>query len=59
VPWQIADAMLIEHMRWTWQEFESQPLWLIDTLRIKMEEDGKYQKAKIDEAERKSKNRRR
>jgi hypothetical protein len=34
-------AIMCEHMKWTFQEYASQPLWLIDALRIKMKEDNK------------------
>lgn len=38
-------VMLCEHMNWTFQEYEAQPQWLIDTLRIKLEEDSIYQQS--------------
>jgi hypothetical protein len=32
-------------MHWTFEEYEAQPQWFIDTLSIKMEEDTKYQQS--------------
>ena len=36
-------ALLCEHMKWTWQEYLAQPLWLIDALRIKLKEESEHQ----------------
>jgi len=45
-------VMILEHMHWTWQDYLAQPLWLIDTLRVKLEEEGKHQRAETEKAKR-------
>lgn len=35
--------MMCEHMHWTYDDYIAQPQWLIETLRIKLSEDGIYQ----------------
>lgn len=49
--------MLCEHMHWTWQEYLAQPLWLIESLRVKLEEEGKHQRAENNKAKARSKSR--
>jgi hypothetical protein len=36
-------ASVCEAMHWTFQEYCEQPVWLIDTISIKMEEENRYQ----------------
>jgi len=40
---EMSVAMLCEHMKWTWQEYLAQPLWLIQALRVKLKEEAEHQ----------------
>ncbi len=44
MPTEIEVVAICEHMHWTFQQYEAQPLWLLDALRVKLGEDGTYQR---------------
>lgn len=46
----MAIAIICEHMHWTWQDYLAQPLWLLDSLRVKLEAEGKHQRAENEKA---------
>lgn len=39
--------MVCEKMSWTYEEYNSQPNWFIETLLIKWNLDGEYQNKKL------------
>lgn len=40
MPEEIKIAVLCQHMGWTYQQYMSQPRWLIQTLEIKLNEEA-------------------
>lgn len=41
---------ICEYMGWTCEQYESNPDWFLETLRIKMEEDKRYRDKKQKES---------
>ena len=46
-------AVVCEHMHWTYDEYLDNPNRFLDVIRIKLEEDGLYQKRQEAKAKRK------
>ena len=46
-------VLICHEMHWTYQQYDAQPDWLLDTLRIKLEEDNKYAEHKQNKVGRK------
>lgn len=47
--------MICHIMRWTYQEFMSQPVWFIEYLQTKLEVDAEHQEEEMKKAKRKAK----
>jgi hypothetical protein len=43
---ELQAVIICERMGWTFNEYEAQPIWFLELLQAKLNEDGKHQNRK-------------